>query len=191
MSRLTNIDERWEAGLSHGKLAEAFYEVARKVKDADYKFGGDGDDGENIMYVLDILEEKLSPIGREFLWKALETLPGKKKKAEVPESSDGWTKKFEAFEDPDGDVYEPDLAEVLKDSTGRILAHVRVGSGPYDLCHVFDEKMQLVHSVELHEDEGWKPNDNFKAAKKWCLGVIEDNHEILKIAWPLNLQEKK
>lgn len=55
-----NIDKRWEEGIPHHPKSE---ELCRAIADIDYvfqddffgwKFGGDGDNGESLMYLLDI-----------------------------------------------------------------------------------------------------------------------------------------
>lgn len=56
----TNITKRWEQGLSHHPKSEAIFQI---LKDVDWKYGddyfcwkngGDGDNGEQLMYELDI-----------------------------------------------------------------------------------------------------------------------------------------
>ncbi len=56
----TNIEKRWEQGLPHHPKS---VEVAKSIAKIDYehgddyfcfKFGGDGDNGEHLMYLLDI-----------------------------------------------------------------------------------------------------------------------------------------
>lgn len=60
------IEERWENGVPHGALAEKFCELAHKLyPEVDYSFGGDGDDGETIMYVVDILEGREAATARK------------------------------------------------------------------------------------------------------------------------------
>jgi hypothetical protein len=61
----TDINKRWEEGMDHHPKAE---ELARAIGDLDlkyggdyfcFKFGGDGDNGEHLTYLLDIyFEEK-------------------------------------------------------------------------------------------------------------------------------------
>ncbi len=49
------IEERWEAGVPHHPLAEEFYQFLRKTNvadSADWRFGGDGDNGEDILLAL-------------------------------------------------------------------------------------------------------------------------------------------
>lgn len=57
----TSIDDRWEQGVPHHPRAET---LARRIAAADwlfadgcfdFKFGGDGDNGETLLYILDIL----------------------------------------------------------------------------------------------------------------------------------------
>jgi len=59
----TDIGKRWEDGVDHHPKAE---ELARIIGDLDYlfaddsfcfKFGGDGDNGETLTYLLDIFFE--------------------------------------------------------------------------------------------------------------------------------------
>lgn len=60
-----DIDSRWENGVDHHPKSE---EMARKLGKIDlhfnndqfcFKFGGDGDNGETLMYLLDIYFEEL------------------------------------------------------------------------------------------------------------------------------------
>lgn len=60
----TNIDKRWEQGMEHHPKSIELYKVIEKL-DWDYgndyfcwKSGGDGDNGEHLMYLLDIHFEK-------------------------------------------------------------------------------------------------------------------------------------
>ena len=50
-------DRRWEQGLPHHPLSEAIFELLREAdREEDYfcwKSGGDGDNGETLMYLLD------------------------------------------------------------------------------------------------------------------------------------------
>lgn len=53
------IDRRWEDGVPHDPRSEELYEnIARIDYEADdifdWKSGGDGDNGEQLMYLLDI-----------------------------------------------------------------------------------------------------------------------------------------
>jgi len=59
----TNITKRWEEGKEHHLEAE---KLAHEIGEIDwmfcsdsfcFKFGGDGDNGENLVYLLDILFE--------------------------------------------------------------------------------------------------------------------------------------
>jgi hypothetical protein len=61
----TTVEQRWEQGLPHNKHSTA---LARKLADIDnrlgngqldLKFGGDGDNGEHLLYLLDIYFESL------------------------------------------------------------------------------------------------------------------------------------
>ena len=56
----TNITTRWEKGIDHNPQSE---EIVRSIADIDFeyggdffcfKIGGDGDNGEHLMYLLDI-----------------------------------------------------------------------------------------------------------------------------------------
>ena len=60
MSIETNITKRWEKGIDHNPMSE---EIVRAVAELDFKYGGDlfcfkiggdGDNGEHLMYLLDI-----------------------------------------------------------------------------------------------------------------------------------------
>ena len=57
-------DERWEAGIPHDPRSEELY---KELADLDWKYGGDsfcfksggdGDNGEQLMYLLDMYFEK-------------------------------------------------------------------------------------------------------------------------------------
>ena len=58
------IDERWEQGIEHDPRSEKLY---REIADIDYKngdsmgfkSGGDGDNGETLMYLFDVHFERL------------------------------------------------------------------------------------------------------------------------------------
>lgn len=61
----TNITKRWEDGTPHHPKSE---EIARSIGEIDFehggdffcfKFGGDGDNGEHLTYLLDIHFEQL------------------------------------------------------------------------------------------------------------------------------------
>ena len=60
----TDITKRWEKGIDHHPQSE---EIVRAVADLDFKYGGDlfcfkiggnGDNGEHLMYLLDIYFEQ-------------------------------------------------------------------------------------------------------------------------------------
>lgn len=60
----TDINKRWEQGIDHHEKSEELY---KKIADADwnygndyfcFKSGGDGDNGETLMYLLDIIFEQ-------------------------------------------------------------------------------------------------------------------------------------
>ena len=59
----TDITKRWEQGIKHDSKSE---ELVRAIADLDFKYGGDffcfkvggdGDNGEHLMYLLDIYYE--------------------------------------------------------------------------------------------------------------------------------------
>ena len=59
-----NIGKRWETGVPHHPKSKA---LMKSIEDIDFKFGGDyfcwktggdGDNGENLMYLLDIIFEE-------------------------------------------------------------------------------------------------------------------------------------
>ena len=61
----TDINKRWEQGIDHHPKAE---ELVRAIASLDFeygndffcfKIGGDGDNGEHLMYLLDIYFERL------------------------------------------------------------------------------------------------------------------------------------
>lgn len=61
---MKSIDERWEQGIPHDKRSVALYEEIARI-DAEYgddsfqwQAGGDGDNGENLMYILDVYFEE-------------------------------------------------------------------------------------------------------------------------------------
>lgn len=59
-----NIDDRWEKGIDHNPKSIELYKRISKMDyehggDAFYfKSGGDGDNGEHLMYLLDIIFEE-------------------------------------------------------------------------------------------------------------------------------------
>lgn len=59
-----NLNKRWEKGIPHHPKSEALFQ---KIMDYDFKHnndyfcwkkGGDGDNGETLMYVLDLIFEE-------------------------------------------------------------------------------------------------------------------------------------
>jgi len=59
----TNIQKRWELGIEHHPRSVELFEQIRRIdwENEDYfcwKSGGDGDNGEELMYILDIIFEK-------------------------------------------------------------------------------------------------------------------------------------
>lgn len=60
-------EERWERGIAHDPRSEA---IARGIADVDLdygdhldlKFGGDGDNGEQLLYLLDVYFARLDRI---------------------------------------------------------------------------------------------------------------------------------
>lgn len=62
---MSRINKRWEQGVPHDPRSEA---IAKGIAEIDYaengdtfgwKFGGDGDNGEELMYLLDVYFEDL------------------------------------------------------------------------------------------------------------------------------------
>lgn len=58
-----NVEERWEAGIDHDPRSEALFHRIRRLdmENGDYfwfSYGGDGDNGERLMYLLDIYFEE-------------------------------------------------------------------------------------------------------------------------------------
>jgi len=73
------IDRRWEQGLPHHPLSKRIFEVIRRAdweSDEDYfcwKSGGDGDNGECLMYLLDeFIEVQGEAVVRDLLREASE-----------------------------------------------------------------------------------------------------------------------
>jgi hypothetical protein len=62
---MPTVDERWEQGIEHDPRSVAIFEGIRKIdfeECQDYfcwKAGGDGDNGEELMYQLDVYFERL------------------------------------------------------------------------------------------------------------------------------------
>lgn len=59
---LVDIDERWEKGLDHHPSTHELIEAIGFIEEKnnwplDLKFGGDGDDGETLAYILDVYFE--------------------------------------------------------------------------------------------------------------------------------------
>ena len=71
MKKPLTINQRWERGIEHDPrsvgLAHAIADLDLKQADDSFcfKFGGDGDNGETLMYILDIYFEKLDNDTRE------------------------------------------------------------------------------------------------------------------------------
>ena len=63
--RVNPIDERWEMGTPHDPRSVEIYESISKIDYEEgndefcFKSGGDGDNGETLMYLLDIHFERL------------------------------------------------------------------------------------------------------------------------------------
>lgn len=58
-----NPNERWEKGMPHNSKSEELYKFISKLDGKygdffDFKSGGDGDNGEQLMYLLDVYFEK-------------------------------------------------------------------------------------------------------------------------------------
>ncbi len=61
---MSAIEERWEAGTEHDPHSVALYRAVAEIDclNDDYfnfKCGGDGDNGEELMYILDVYFENL------------------------------------------------------------------------------------------------------------------------------------
>ena len=61
---MATINERWEQGIPHDQRSEALARRLAKIDMANgdffcWKFGGDGDNGEELLYLLDIYFEEL------------------------------------------------------------------------------------------------------------------------------------
>lgn len=60
---MKNVEQRWEAGVPHDPRSVELYKDLAKLDYANgdmfgFKSGGDGDNGEHLMYLLDIHFEK-------------------------------------------------------------------------------------------------------------------------------------
>lgn len=60
------VDERLEAGIPHDPRSEILARSLAKIDEQngnlfDFKFGGDGDNGESLMYLLDIYFQEVLP----------------------------------------------------------------------------------------------------------------------------------
>jgi len=58
-----SVEERWEQGIDHDPRSEAIGEALRRINKEnfwpmDLDFGGDGDNGETLLYLLDIYFEE-------------------------------------------------------------------------------------------------------------------------------------
>lgn len=58
-----SVEERWEKGIPHTPRAEHLARELARIDDAngsyfDFRFGGDGDNGEVLLYLLDIYFER-------------------------------------------------------------------------------------------------------------------------------------
>lgn len=63
MEIIENPSERWEKGIPHNPKSKELYEFISKLDSKngdffDFKSGGDGDNGEQLMYLLDVYFEK-------------------------------------------------------------------------------------------------------------------------------------
>ena len=59
---MTEIERRWEQGVAHNLKSEKLAEEIARIDSAnndffDLRFGGDGDNGEELLYILDIMYE--------------------------------------------------------------------------------------------------------------------------------------
>ena len=65
MSRKYTITERWEQGIKHDARSVAIARGIAKIDEEDnsnafdFSFGGDGDNGEQLLYLLDLYFEDL------------------------------------------------------------------------------------------------------------------------------------
>lgn len=65
---MKDVNQRWEEGTEHDSRSVALFEELRRIDFKfgqdyfDFKAGGDGDNGEQLMYLLDIYYEKLDKI---------------------------------------------------------------------------------------------------------------------------------
>lgn len=62
-----SVEERWEQGREHNPKSVELYKALAKLDEAngdcfDFKSGGDGDNGEHLMYLLDIWFETNNPV---------------------------------------------------------------------------------------------------------------------------------
>lgn len=60
------VEERWGQGIDHNPKSIALFKALEKLdlENGDYfcfKSGGDGDNGEHLMYLLDIYFEEIEP----------------------------------------------------------------------------------------------------------------------------------
>jgi len=68
--RKLSINDRWEQGIDHDPRSKEIYKAIAKIDfeegdDAfDFKSGGDGDNGEHLMYLLDLYYEDLDNANR-------------------------------------------------------------------------------------------------------------------------------
>lgn len=68
MSNKNRINQRWEQGIEHNERSIAIYKGIAKIdfEEGDdffgFKSGGDGDNGEHLMYLLDIYFENLDVV---------------------------------------------------------------------------------------------------------------------------------
>ena len=55
----TDINKRWELGMDHHPRSYAVQKTIRELDEFGvYEFGGDGDNGEDILYMLDVYFER-------------------------------------------------------------------------------------------------------------------------------------
>ena len=61
--RKLSINDRWEQGIPHDQRSEALYKALAKIDHEEnddsmqFSCGGDGDNGESLMYLLDLYFE--------------------------------------------------------------------------------------------------------------------------------------
>lgn len=67
---VTDINERWEKGMDHHPMSKQFRDLVGDIEkehggDLMLDFGGDGDNGEDVLYLLDIMFETQQKLAHE------------------------------------------------------------------------------------------------------------------------------